>query len=172
MKTQTTTPEWTLIQINKHAQTHSLKLTCTSIHVKKHAQKCIRNNVLKSTEYNTRTLMRITKQQQKHKIQKIQWKPVKNWIPTSDHENTRYSSRTRMRIKETCTKTLASKDTHISKKKHAQKCIRNNVLKNTEYNTRTLMRITKQQQKHKIQKIQWSVEITLNVYVYVDFLMD
>ncbi|EYU34382.1 hypothetical protein MIMGU_mgv11b0234051mg, partial [Erythranthe guttata] len=61
----------TLIQINKHAQTHSLKWTCTNIHVKKHAQKCIPNNVLKNTKYNTRTLMRITKQQQKHKIQKI-----------------------------------------------------------------------------------------------------
>ncbi|EYU37285.1 hypothetical protein MIMGU_mgv11b019550mg [Erythranthe guttata] len=34
----------------------------------------------------------------------------------SDHENNRYRSRTRMRIKkraQTCTKTLATKDTHI-----------------------------------------------------------
>ncbi|EYU34911.1 hypothetical protein MIMGU_mgv11b024320mg [Erythranthe guttata] len=41
----------TLIQINKHAQTHSLKWTCTNV--------------------NSRTRMRIKKRAQKHSLQKI-----------------------------------------------------------------------------------------------------
>ncbi|EYU38246.1 hypothetical protein MIMGU_mgv11b015252mg [Erythranthe guttata] len=164
----------TLIQINKHAQTHSLKRTCTNKAISAGYNSCRMSNF----QIRTRTWSKLDSK--------------------SDHENTRYSSRTRMRIKKRAQKTLATKDTHISKstksctkvltqecirkkvhentnynprtliqinkhaqthslkrtctnlhvKKHAQKCIRNNILKNTKYNTRTLIRITKQQQEH------------------------
>ncbi|EYU32870.1 hypothetical protein MIMGU_mgv11b020741mg [Erythranthe guttata] len=164
----------TLIQINKHAQTHSLKWTYTNKPISAGFNSCLMSNF----QIRTRTWSKLDSK--------------------SDHENTRYSSRTRMRIKKHLQKTLATKDTHISKskksctkvltqkcirkkvhentnynprtliqinkhaqthslkrtctnvhvKKHAQKCIRNNVLKNTKYNTRTLIRITKQQQEH------------------------
>ncbi|EYU40717.1 hypothetical protein MIMGU_mgv11b0211311mg, partial [Erythranthe guttata] len=57
---------------------------------------------------------------------------------------------------ETCTKTLATKDTHISKstksctKVLTRKCIRKKVHENTNYNPRTLIQINKHAQTHSL----------------------
>ncbi|EYU39341.1 hypothetical protein MIMGU_mgv11b019003mg [Erythranthe guttata] len=127
-------------------------------------QECASRNVHKNTRYKNTHISKSTKSCTKFLTQ--------NCIRKKDHENTNYNPRTLIQInKHAQTHSLKWTCTNIHVKKHARKCIPNNVRKNTKYNTRTLMRITKQQQKHKIQKIRWSVEITLNVYVYVDFFM-
>ncbi|EYU39343.1 hypothetical protein MIMGU_mgv11b022680mg [Erythranthe guttata] len=65
----------TLIQINKHAQTYSLKWTCTNKAISAGYNSCLMSNF----QIRTRT-----------------WSKLDS---NSDHENTRYSSRTGMRIK-------------------------------------------------------------------------
>ncbi|EYU40276.1 hypothetical protein MIMGU_mgv11b020720mg [Erythranthe guttata] len=65
----------TLIQINKHAQTHSLEWTCTNKAISAGYNSCLMSNF----QIRTRT-----------------WSKLDS---NSDHKNTRYSSRTRMRIK-------------------------------------------------------------------------
>ncbi|EYU20963.1 hypothetical protein MIMGU_mgv11b015965mg [Erythranthe guttata] len=61
-----------------------------------------------------------------------------------------------MRIKKRAQKTLATKDTHISKstksctKVLTQECIRKKVHENTNYNPRTLIQINKHAQTHSL----------------------
>ncbi|EYU33984.1 hypothetical protein MIMGU_mgv11b020499mg [Erythranthe guttata] len=101
--------------------THISKSTksCTKVLT----QKCIRKKVHENTNYTYRTLIQINKHAQTHSHK---W-TCTNFEDTNAHQ-------------ETCTKTLATKDTHISKstksctKVLTQKCIRKKVHENTNYN--------------------------------------